>query len=625
MPETCRMDKSSDRRVPLELLAPAGNLDTALAALSAGADAVYVGAPQFSARKARGVSIEDISEICRNAHIFGAKVYVALNTILFEKELKKSERLVHTLYAIGCDALIIQDFGLLSLDLPPIPLHASTQCHNCSIEQLQLLQELRFEQAVLARELSVGETADLAKGVPGLRLETFIHGALCVSYSGRCYMSQAVTGRSANRGECAQMCRMAYDLVDAKEKVIIKDSYLLSLKDLNRSRVLPDLIKAGVTSFKIEGRMKSASYVRNITAYYRQLLDAFIDAHSGLYKRASLGAINYRFTPNPYKSFNRSFTEYQLSKGNMSEALIVPESPKSMGEEIGQVRKCEGACVFITTKQALHNGDGLCYITPEGKLFGLRVNRVLDAQRFMAAEKINIPKGTLLWRNMDVAFEKALSQENATVRTIKVTLHLEASKELLKLSMAIKDELSIQVTVAQHTTLDKAKREPDVQRIEETLTKLGGTPFTAVECQLELNGFFIPVSQLGELKRRTVAAMERSLRLRFKPRERNYTRPSQMEHLIKQPLTYAYNIANSASRLTYSYLSDKEPQEAYELTPVYEAALMTTKHCLRRHIGYCTQSSKKMPYEEPLYLRLNDRLFRLSFDCSDCVMRIYQA
>ena len=319
---------STPSPVPLELLAPAGNLECGLAALSSGADAIYVGAPKFGARAAANVSLSDIQHLVSVAHRYGAKVYVAFNTILYDNELSEAEALIRRLYLIGVDALIVQDMGLLTLDLPPIALHASTQCHNASVAQLQRLSALGFEQAVLARELTIEETATLHQAVPDLRLETFIHGALCVSYSGHCYLSQAFAGRSANRGACAQYCRLPYTLEDATGRKIVEGSHLLSLKDLNRSSILSQLVEAGSVSFKIEGRLKNASYVRNVTAYYHQLLEDIVTAQPERYSRSSMGRVSLSFTPDPFKSFSRGATTYQLKKGDFNEVLIRPESPK---------------------------------------------------------------------------------------------------------------------------------------------------------------------------------------------------------------------------------------------------------------------------------------------------------
>lgn len=617
------MDKSSKKsREPLELLAPAGDLASGLAALSAGADAIYIGAPRFGARAARSVSIEDIRVLSSAAHLYGAKVYAALNTILYDSELQEAERIARSLYAAGCDALIIQDFGLLALDLPPIALHASTQCHNNSVEQLLRLEALGFEQAVLARELSVAETAQLTSALHTLRAETFIHGALCVSYSGRCYLSQAMCGRSANRGECGQMCRMAYDLLDGNGKTIVSDRYLLSLKDLNRSDQLPALIEAGVRSFKIEGRMKGIGYVRNITAYYRQLLDRYITEHDEAFCRASQGDVTLRFSPDPYKSFNRSFTSYQLSKGALPETLIMPESPKSLGEPLGRVTSCRGTRVAINTQKELHNGDGLCYLTEEGKLAGLRVISVQEDKSFLTTEPLALPKGTFIWRNRDVAFDKLLLREDASERKIKVVLRLEASARLLKLSFVV-PSVGLVVVVAQHITLDPARQTPREAPLKEALTKLGDTPFLADECHVVLNGFFVPVSLLGDLKRRATEAMARTLRLHYRPQptERRVTAP--LPFPIKEPLDYSFNIANRAAQRTYRLLSANKPLPAFEIEQVRDAALMTTKHCLRRFLGYCTRQGKPMPYAEPLYLRQGVRRFRLSFDCEACLMRLY--
>ncbi|MFC2270376.1 MAG: peptidase U32 family protein, partial [Porphyromonas endodontalis] len=413
---------STPTPIQLELLAPAGNVECGLAALSSGVDAIYVGAPKFGARAAANVSLSDIQHLVSAAHRYGAKVYVAFNTILYDNELSEAEALIRRLYLIGVDALIVQDMGLLTLDLPPIALHASTQCHNASVAQLQRLAALGFEQAVLARELTIEETATLHQAVPDLRLETFVHGALCVSYSGHCYLSQAFAGRSANRGACAQYCRLPYTLEDATGRKIVEGSHLLSLKDLNRSSILSQLVEAGAVSFKIEGRLKNASYVRNVTAYYHQLLEDIVAAQPERYSRSSLGRVSLSFTPDPFKSFSRGATTYQLRKGDFSEVLIRPESPKSEGEFIGVVSKMEGNSLWLDRSCDLANGDGLAFYTPAGTMEGTRINHLQEKGKIVVDNPGNLKPGTRIYRNYSTQFERVINRPDSSERLLPVKL-----------------------------------------------------------------------------------------------------------------------------------------------------------------------------------------------------------
>ncbi|MEN6638748.1 MAG: peptidase U32 family protein, partial [Smithella sp.] len=318
----------------LELLSPAGDADIGIAAIDHGADAVYIGAPKFSARAAAGVGVADILRLIQHAHLYYAKVYVALNTILTDRELAESLDIIREIYELGADGLIIQDVGLLELDLPPIPLIASTQMHNSTAQKVRFLEAVGFQRVSLARELSLTEIADIRQNTSRIELEVFVHGALCVSYSGQCYMSQAVAGRSGNRGVCAQPCRSHYTLTDGDGNIILQNKFLLSLKDMNRMNAIPDLIAAGVTSFKIEGRYKGIEYVKNVTAAYRQAIDRFISGHPG-YRKSSSGVSTFTFSPEPDRTFNRGYTQYFLSGGK--EKVASPDTQKSIGQPVGEI------------------------------------------------------------------------------------------------------------------------------------------------------------------------------------------------------------------------------------------------------------------------------------------------
>ncbi len=390
----------------IELLAPAKNLVCGISAINHGADAVYIGGPQFGARAAACNSLVDIEKLVAHAHQFGAKVYVALNTVFDDRELELAVQLCHQLYGIGVDALIIQDVGLLESDLPPISLHSSTQMNNRTVDKVRFLEKVGFQQVVLARELSLSQIKEI-RAATSVPLEFFIHGALCVSYSGQCYISEVMAGRSANRGECAQFCRHKFTLKDGQGKILAKDRYLLSLKDLNLSAHLGALIDAGISSFKIEGRLKDENYVKNVTAYYRQALDKIIDEDGGL-QRSSSGRCSFGFIPDPSKSFNRGQTDYFLTDQRNRPGAI--ESPKSTGQRLGKVEHAEKRFFVLETGEEINNGDGLCFFDPEKGLVGIKVNRVENGKIY-PKDPVVLPIGLTVYRNSDTAFNKMLDPE----------------------------------------------------------------------------------------------------------------------------------------------------------------------------------------------------------------------
>ena len=426
------------RQRKIELLAPAKNLECGIAAIDHGADAVYIGAPRFGARAAAGNSLEDIAELVKYAHLYNVRIYVTLNTILKDEELPETEKMIWDLYRIGVDALIVQDMGLLSLNLPPLPLHASTQMDNRHVEKVKFLAETGFKQIVLARELSLEQIRKIHEAVPQTPLEIFVHGALCVSYSGQCYMSYANCGRSANKGECAQYCRLPYSLQDANGNILLKNKHLLSLKDLNRANFLEDLINAGVMSFKIEGRMKEANYVKNITAFYRKKLDAILE-HQPERKRSSFGKSTFFFNPIAEKSFHRGNTDYFLFE--RSKNMVQLATPKSLGEYIGVVSQTQRKSIKIDTKIPLHNGDGLCFINSKNEFSGFRINQQ-EGKSVLFNEAHNLKKGDKVFRNYDHEFEKQL-QTKAAERRISVDFLLEEKDE--KITLTATDESGISV------------------------------------------------------------------------------------------------------------------------------------------------------------------------------------
>ncbi len=617
----------------IELLAPAKDLATGREAILHGADAVYIGAPRFGARASAGVSLEDLRELSTFAHAYGVKIYVALNTILYDDELKEAEALIWDIYRTGVDALIIQDMGILQMNLPPLALHASTQCDTTSPEEAQQLEALGFEQIVLARELNLEQIRQIS-AVVKQPLEVFVHGALCVSYSGRCYISQAFTERSANRGACSQQCRLPYNLVDAKGEIIRQNEHLLSPKDLNRSAILGELLEAGVSSFKIEGRLKGVSYVKNIVAYYRQALDKLIEANPEQYKRASYGKSTFSFEPQPNKSFNRGFTDYQLANKHkrMAErmpSLINPYSPKSQGEYLSKLVKAKGTKWQLPSEVGakLNNGDGLCYITPQGESGGVRVNKVNQDGTFSLARPLNLPKGTQIFRNYDIEFERELAGNTAT-RLWDISVKLRSTPWGFALDLHPLALPNLEITASLELALEEAKRF-DEERIKKELSKFGDSIFKASVIEIDFSGrkLFIPLSRLGELRRQATEQLHRAILMHFSNREHNSKKKQKSEvKVLKSSLDYRANISNHLAKKHYQNLGYQELDEAYELNPREDAKLMTTKHCLRYEIGYChrADSNKRMPYQEPLYLEREGRRIRLDFDCKNCQMLLYK-
>lgn len=598
----------------IELLSPARDLETGLEALSHGADAVYIGAPAFSARAAAGVSVADIHTLCEAAHVFEARVYVALNTILFDDELAEAERLIRRLYDAGADALIVQDLSLLKLDLPPIALHASTQMDISSVAKARYLAEAAFSQIVLPREFSVAEIRKVHAAVD-VPLEVFVHGALCVSYSGRCYASAYCFGRSANRGRCAQFCRLPFSLEDGHGATLVKDSHLLSLKDMNRADYIEELLDAGVSSLKIEGRLKDPGYVKNITAYYRSRLDDVLRRRAADYERASYGTSVVSFEPRPAASFNRGFTDYFLhGRGDLSSM----ESPKSRGEYLGRVTACDARGIRIATAQHLAPGDGLCYVSGAHRLEGVRVNSVA-AGRAVPARPVHIPVGTPIYRNHDAAFARRLAKPTASRRlSLDFTLRQTADG----VALTAQDEAGRRVELLFPFRLQPA-RTPQRANIVSQLSKLGETPFVVRNVNIELEGEpFIPSSRLTAWRREATDAL---LRLAAA----SYVRPARLQPAAEPKLwtdtfDYTANIANLPARAYYLEHGARHVAPAFELEAPREAVLMTCRYCLRHALGHCLRREKPgAAWAEPLALRLSDgRRFPLRFDCTRCEMQV---
>ena len=608
----------------LELLAPAKDLACGIAAVDHGADAVYIGASRFGARAAVGNSVEDIQQLCSYAHGYDVKVYVTVNTIIYDDELDATRQLIDELYEAGVDAILVQDMGILMMSLPPITLHASTQTDNRTVEKVRWLHDQGFRRVVLARELSVDEIAAIHRAVPDVELEVFVHGALCVSYSGQCYASQHCFGRSANRGQCAQFCRMKFDLLDADGQVLERERYLLSLKDMNRIDHLEELIQAGATSFKIEGRLKDETYVKNVVAAYSQRLDAVIARHPDRYCRSSRGHCTYSFTPNLAKTFNRGFTTYFLH-GRQPD-VFSPDTPKAMGEYVGKVKELRRDSFNVAGTAAFANGDGLCFINDQRELEGFRVNRAEGNRLFPHQMPRTLRPGMALYRNSDVAFERQLSR-SGDERKIPVTFCLEAVDGGFSLSA---DDQTVTVN-CEHQQAAKPQRENIVRQ----LSRLGGTPYECSGVELA-DGFsyFVPNSVLAELRRQWVASRDGGTGVRGDENSssadsnlvpRTPVPPSPRTTPVPRTSnprpSYLDNIANRLSQRFYG----ANDLSAYELKGG-DGPLMQCRHCLRYAFGYCVKHGGQKPrWHEPLSWRLSDgRLFRLEFDCKNCQMNVYE-
>ena len=604
----------------IELLAPAKDCEVGMAAINHGADAVYIGGPDFGAREKASNTIQDIEKLCRHAALFDAKVYVTLNTLLYDNELERARKIAHDCWNAGVDALIVQDMKLLELDLPPIPLHASTQCDNLTVEKVQLLENLGFSQVVLGRELSLKQIREIREKTT-VPLEFFVHGALCVSHSGQCYLSQHIGNRSANRGACAQPCRLPWDLLDANGKVLIKNRHLLCLKDLNNSTHLEELMDAGITSFKIEGRMKDADYVKNVTAFYRQKLNEIFARRTDL-EQASQGHCQYKFEINPEKSFNRGFTDFFIN--GRQKGIDSPFTPKSMGEYIGEVAWCNPLRMEIETDKVLHNGDGLCFLNQDNELVGLRADRIVadcvpavgkpkrtgncgDAVADNVMVSTNRPhgaqRGAKVYRNYDIEWQKQVDAstgnrkididltlaETETGYELVASRHCEERSNPDKKTRTLDCRASLAMTTTQCDKITANNPEKATENIRKKALQWGDTPFNPVNLELKFNEpRLIPASVIGEMKRDLVAKLT--------------------EKLIEN---------HRNNRLC----KDARPCVSTKVDPdAIPTRLMTCHHCIRYANGLCSKEIGQKA--EPLFIRNGANTFRLEFDCRDCLMSV---
>ncbi len=602
----------------LELLAPAKNLECGIAAIDCGADAVYIGAARFGARAAAGNSIEDIAELCRYAHQYEAKVYVTLNTIIYDSEYKDTLHLAQQLKEAGVDAILIQDMGLISQ--VELPIHASTQCDTRTAEKALWLESLGFKRIVLARELSLAEIASIHQASPNLELEVFVHGALCVSYSGVCYASQYCFGRSANRGECAQFCRLKFDLIDATGREIEHQRHLLSLKDMCQIDALEQLADAGACSFKIEGRLKDIDYVKNVVSAYSQRLNQIIKKRHNVYCRASKGIVDCAFESNLNKTFNRGYTSYFLNGRQPNIASF--DTPKAMGEYVGKVKEIRGNSSTVSGLAHFANGDGLCFITTNRELEGFRVNRVEGNRLFPQHLPQSLKCGTPLYRNNDTAFAKQLSSACVT-RKIPINITLSTTPDGFALqSLDARAEIIFEHQLAKTNQRDNIIRQ---------LSKLGNTPYMLDNIYITdgAETLFIPSSLLAELRRTLIERIDETLATQTataattSPASTKTIPNGWQREYIQHP--YLYNIANNKAKEFYQSRHKHSLPMAFELEPTPHPLIMQCRHCLRYALGYCVRNGGKRPeWKEPLSLRLADgRCFELKFACDECQMNIY--
>lgn len=617
----------------LELLAPAKDLKCGIAAIDCGADAVYIGAARFGARQAVGNSIDDINELCEYAHKFGCKVYVTVNTIIYDNELEDTQKLLNELGRIGVDAILVQDMGITKLQLPQnVALHASTQTDNRSAEKVEWLARHNFDRVVLARELSLEEIRIIHRRVPQTELEVFVHGALCVSYSGVCYASEYCFGRSANRGACAQFCRMKFDLTDKDGNEIINQAHLLSLKDMCRIDSLEQLADAGVTSFKIEGRLKDINYVRNVTAAYNKQLNEIISRRGSEYERASSGVCDIRFTPNLNKTFNRGFTDYFLN-GRTSD-LASFYTPKAMGEYVGKVKEIRGNSFNVAGTTSFANGDGLCFINSNNELEGFRINRAEGNRLFPLRMPRGLRKGIALYRNSDQLFEKELNGDNGQ-RKLGIRINIKASAEGLHIEAKTCDE-KLHINLQKDISLEKAQKS-QVDNIKRQISKFGNTIFTVEDVIVEPTDFpwFIPNSILAEIRRQATDELMGRLSEMSENQKDTKTKDQAQQlpdngkvsfHSISSyQHPYMYNIANRLAHSFYEQEGMSDITPAFEIKKPSSPLVMQCRYCLRHELGQCKKSHKQSGLlKEPLHLRLADgRTFRLEFDCKKCQMNIY--
>ena len=609
-------------RKKIEILAPAKNLIQGIAAINAGADAVYIGAPQFGARTNATNSIEDIAEMVRYAHLFNAQVFVVINTILYDDELEICRKLIYQLYDIGIDALIIQDMAILEMKLPPIVLHASTQTNNRDPKHVKFLRDAGIKRVVLARELNLDQVKEIHEATDA-ELEFFVSGALCVSFSGNCYMSIANGERSANRGSCAQNCRLPYELIDGTGTTLIQTAHLLSIKDLDLSDQLPALIEAGITSFKIEGRLKDIVYVKNNTSFLRKRLDEFLENNPDKYQKASSGRTFYNFEPEMDRSFNRGYTDYFVNK--RKEKIGSWDTPKSQGQFIGKVLEVKANGYVIENYEKLNNGDGLYFVNSNGEADGAQVNIIVNDIVLLNVLK-SISVGTTIFRNSDAEFIKMVEQERSAIRKIGVHLHFSEIHKGFRLLAIDEDGHESEMILKMEKSLANSG-ESVIPNIKKNLSKTGNTVFVVDEIDVQLiDNWFLPISKVNEIRR---DVLQQLVEIRISQYQRETHQIIKTEHPYPvEKLDFTYNVSNQLARNFYKRHGVTEIEKAFELQwDPGKSRVMTTKYCVKYELGKCARFQRATMGEkvvEPLTLKHGEIEYKLKFNCKPCEMEIWE-
>ncbi len=606
----------------IEILAPAKDLIQGIAAINSGADAVYIGAPQFGARSNATNSIEDVAELVKYAHLFYAQVFVVINTILYDNELETCRKMIWELYNIGVDALIVQDMAIMEMDLPPIILHASTQANNRDPKKIKFLKDAGMKRVVLARELNLHQIKEISEA-SDVELEFFVTGALCVSFSGNCYMSVANGERSANRGSCAQNCRLPYNLIDGNGDTLIKNSHLLSIKDFDVSDQIPNLIEAGICSFKIEGRLKDIVYVKNNVSYLRQKLDSFLEGNSDKYTKASSGKCTFTFDSSLDRSFNRGYTDYFVNERYQS--IGSWESPKSKGQYIGKLIKTVGNSYEIENGNLLNNGDGLCFINENNEADGIYVNRAENGFVFPNVLK-EIKEGTFIYRNNDAAFIKVVEREDSAVRKISITLLLSENENGFELTATDEDGNGSSVTLV-HPKEPTKNNESIEENFKVNLAKTGFTPYIVDEITIQFSGnWFLPISKINEMRRTVLEQLTETRLANYHREEQPIVKTS--HPYPEEKLDFMYNVANKSARKFYERHGVTEIEKAFELQwDPGKSRVMTTKYCIKYELEKCPKYHKDtlgVKVKEPLVLKQGELEYKLKFNCKPCEMEIWE-
>ncbi|ANO49338.1 peptidase, U32 family protein [Flavobacterium columnare] len=606
----------------IEILAPAKDLTTGIAAINAGADAVYVGAPQFGARSNANNSIEDVAALVQYAHLYNVQVFVVINTIIYDGELETCRQLIWKLYEIGVDALIIQDMGLLELDLPPIPLHASTQANNRDPKKIKFLADAGIQRVVLARELNLHQIKEISEATD-VELEFFVTGALCVSFSGNCYMSVANGERSANRGSCAQNCRLPYNLIDGNGETLIRNSHLLSIKDFDVTNQIPNLIEAGICSFKIEGRLKDVVYVKNNVSFLRKKLDAFLADNNNKYTKASSGSCTYTFDSELTRTFNRGYTDYFVNERHQS--IGSWDSPKSKGQYIGKLIKTVGNSYVIENGELLNNGDGLCYINEDKIAEGIYVNKAENGIIYPNVLK-EITAGTEIYRNNDAAFIKLVEREDSAIRKISTSLLLKENENGFEL-VATDEDGNISTVQLVHPKEKTKNGESIEESFKINLAKTGFTPYTANEITIDFSeNWFLPISKINEMRRNVY---EQLSTIRLENYDRKEFQLEKTSHPYPETkLDFTYNVANKTARKFYERHGVTEIEKAFELQwDPGKSRVMTTKYCIKYELERCPKYHREnmdQKLKEPLVLKQGELEYKLKFNCKPCEMEIWE-